>query len=156
MEENEELYFMRAYYLRGKIISDTIHLERKMDDYLASYFCNDVEKKKDLMQSLLSTKRIIFENKRLIFDYVVNKANPDWVKKYPKFKNTLIKIIEQRNIMAHYLLKTGEDAIIDMETKMDFINFRDNIEVESFDKKRQANLIRLIELCTVAIDELIS
>lgn len=154
--EDTELYYMRAYYLRGKIISDTIHLERMMDDYMASYFCSDAEKKKDLMQSLLSTKRIVFENKRLIFDFIVNKKNPDWVKKYPRFKNTLIKIIEQRNVMAHYLLKTGDEAIEQVETKMDFINFRDNIEVESFDKKRQADLIRMIESCTLAVYELMN
>ncbi len=155
MDDTEELYYMRAYYLRGKIISDTIHLERKMDDYMASYFCSDAEKKKDLMQSLLSTKRIVFENKRLIFDFIVKKSNPAWVLKYPKFKNTLIKIIEQRNVMAHYLLKTGDEALQEMETTMDFINFRDNVEVESFDKKRQAALIRMIEACTFAIDELL-
>ncbi len=153
--DDSELYYMRAYYPRGKIISDTIHLERKMDDYIASYFCDDSEKKKDLMQSLLSTKRIIFENKRLIFDFVVNKERPDWVKKYPKFKNSLIKIIEQRNIMAHYLLNTGDEAIKEMENTMDFINFRDNMEVESFDKKRQANLIKLIEICIYEVNELI-
>lgn len=155
MENREEMYFLRAFYLRGKIISDTIHLERKMDDYVASYFCSDQEKKKDLMQSLLSTKRIVFENKRLIFDFIVKKINPGWIKKYPKFRNDLIHIIEQRNIMAHYLLNTGTDAIDKMENKMDFINFRDNIEIEEFTKERQAILIKKIEDCANAVAELI-
>ena len=154
MNDKQEMYFLRAFYLRGKIISDTIHLERKMDDYIASYFCSDKEKKKDLMQSLLSTKRIVFENKRLIFDFIVNKNNPDWVIKYPKFKKDLIHIIEQRNIMAHYLLNTGSDAIETMEDKMDFINFRDNVEIESFTKPRQADLIKKIEECMSAVEDL--
>jgi hypothetical protein len=155
MDKELEALMTKAFYMRGKIISDTIYLERCMDEYMARYFSDTKEKQKDLMETLLATKRMVFENKRLIFDFVVQKANPEFLKEYPNFKKDVIFIVEQRNVVAHHLLDSSSAGVANQANQIEFINFRDGMDKTVYDLDMKANIENKLNNCIRAVQKLL-
>ena len=129
-------YKKLAYYRRGIIIDETITLERIIDEYISKYYCSNEESSKELMEMLLCTNKITFENKMQIFKVIIDKKKDDFNSRYPTFISDILhKIIPQRNIFAHYWLDTREhltEFLVDRKTV--FIKYKNQTEYIEYDQ----------------------
>lgn len=94
----------RSHYVRGKIISELILLERLVDDYICRYATEDIEKQKFLKDVIFSTEKISFENKRLILEQILKANKNNFLKENSTFINDISYLIAKRNNVAHLLL----------------------------------------------------
>lgn len=99
---------------RGEIIGLTIVLERYMDAYIASYFCNTLEKRNDLMDFIICTDRISFRSKIDVLERILKKSDKE--KTHKSAINDLIDIMEKRNMFAHHHAY-HDDASVDLFIK---------------------------------------
>lgn len=104
--------FKNAVQLRGSILEATILIERKIDTFLALYFCASEEKKNEFSEYLLFTERITLENKRQIFAEIVKKHKSDFLKQNPDFLKGIENIVPHRNIFAHLESETSFSDVI--------------------------------------------
>lgn len=98
---NEDTFDQDVIFLRGTILTGTITIERKMDEFLSSYFCANKKKKNELCELLFFTERISFDIKRQILQVILSSHYGDFLKKYPDFFSRLESIVPHRNIFAH-------------------------------------------------------
>lgn len=119
-----------SYLYRGKIVGDLIYLERLIDEVLSRHFCDNKEKRKELFELILGTERIGLGNKILVFQFVFKKHKKAFIRKHPGIFRELIKINQERNIVAHYLLNTSESAVEKFVNKneFEFVKFRNSTE----------------------------
>jgi hypothetical protein len=119
-----------GYFYRGQLINDLIYLERLIDEAVSRHFCTDLERKKELMELMLSNERIGFYNKVQIFEYIFKTHKPEFVKANPNIFSDLKKLIDERNIVAHYLLDTSETGKEEYINKgnIGFVKFRNSTE----------------------------
>jgi hypothetical protein len=127
-EEAEALtkYTRFAATTRGKIIEQTVMLERSIDYYIASHFCKTEDAKQEMFEFVLGTERISFRGKINVFKAITQKHN----KAFHDSNKTLYeklsgKIVDRRNRFAHAQLDTGIDAAILYREKKEitFINY---------------------------------
>lgn len=105
-----EKYTNLAFHRRGVILNETIMLERLIDEIIAHYFCGLSTKKQELMELIICTNRMIFENKIQVLKVLLERHKPDFLKSNPTAINDITqKIIPERNIFAHYWLVTSSD-----------------------------------------------
>ena len=119
-----------GYIYRGQLINDLIYLERLIDEAVSRHFCADLEKKKELIELMLSNERIGFYNKVQIFEYIFKTHRPEFVKANPNIFSDIKKLIDERNIVAHYLLDTSETGKSEYinNGKLGFVKFRNSTE----------------------------
>ncbi|WP_419803524.1 hypothetical protein [Mucilaginibacter sp.] len=151
--------FVAAYAskARGTIINQIIFLERVIDEFLSGYFCDNLIKKRELMELHLGDK-LPFEVKRNIFSILLKDHYPDFLIKHPKLIKDIISVIEHRNIFAHYLLDTGEEAltILDDEIpKIGFIRYKKNTETIWYTSEKINEIVAQINRCVYAVIELL-
>lgn len=96
------------YSLRGNFLASTIEIERKIDDYLSTYFCDTLIKKNELCELLLFNERVTLESKKDIFQGLLKFHNKDFLKSNPNFLDDLNNFSKHRNIFAH--LELEEDG----------------------------------------------
>ncbi len=60
-----------AFHRRGVIINQTIMLERIIDDTIANYFCGQTKKKMEILELIISTNRMTFENKMQVLKFIL-------------------------------------------------------------------------------------
>lgn len=87
--------------LRGYILSMTVQIERKIDNYLSNYFCASLKKKNQINELLFFTERITLDMKRQVFVSILKSNNSDYLKANPDFLKKLEDVIPHRNIFAH-------------------------------------------------------
>ena len=127
----------RAYYIRGFVINQTIALERLIDIYIAKHFSNDEEKQHQLIQMILSTKRIDFEAKRQILKFIIENYDSNFQEQFPEIATHLKKIGEARNVFAHQILDTGKEALKNLEKgEIKFVNFHNTPQFISYNKNK--------------------
>jgi hypothetical protein len=61
--------------------------------------------------TLILAPRVSLENKKQIFQILIERHNPDFKKQYPNYIKDLVTIIEKRNILAHYPLDSSDAAL---------------------------------------------
>lgn len=129
MKSHEELVG-QAGYMRGAFINDTIFLERVIDEFICRHFCEKEERKIELIESLMATKRISFDSKMAIARFIID-SHYTWFKdKYPSCFKDVTSIIEHRNIFAHYLLDTSDQGFENLRSNViGFIKFDRKTEV---------------------------
>jgi hypothetical protein len=130
MKNTIEQIQIASYNYRGQIINDLIYLERLIDEAIARHLCVDNDRQTELMELILCNERIGFSNKVQVFEYIFKKHKSDFVSNNPKIFSDIKKLIEERNIIAHYLLDTSENgkAMFDKENKIGFVKFRNSTE----------------------------
>jgi len=101
---------MAAYIYRGQLISDLIYIERHIDEALSRHFCSDPKKRLEIMQVVFGTDRLGFSNKVSMFQFICETHYSDFLKENPKMLSELKSLIEERNIVAHYMLDTSDEA----------------------------------------------
>lgn len=126
---------------RGIIISDVIWFEKVLDTYIATYFCDDKKRIREMHYLFLGDNRINLESKKQIFVYLAENNDTVWYRSYvsPRQSNgkmpnslnsDLTFLIEQRNILAHLLVdvhKSDEDTLY-------FIKFKNERKHIKFDR----------------------
>lgn len=126
-----------ASKFRGEIINETIWIEKCIDIYLATYFCNNEFKKLEMHLLIFGDNRMSFENKKQAFDYLAKKTDLEWYKSYISTRDDSRKkgriplasdldyIILNRNILAHCMLdlsKSNRETNDDIFTLIRFKN----------------------------------
>jgi len=117
-----------AAKIRGGIIDYSIKIERVMDYYIAHRFCKgDAGLTIGMMELMLSTNRIIFDEKRQIMEFLVDEYDPDYKKRNPTLFNDLERrIIPKRNFFAHQMLLSDEEAQQNFKERIGFLVFKGN------------------------------
>jgi hypothetical protein len=120
--------------VRGKIIHNCTILEKIMDDAIARHFCSNEEKRHDMFIFILATERITWMNKHQVLGLIFNRQSainaPNkysrFIENNPDFVGDIQKIIENRNIFAHYLLDTSDQYLnrFQMDGFIRFLKFK--------------------------------
>lgn len=138
-------YSWFAGQIRGTLINEIVVLERMVDSYLCTYFCDKEQKRADLLNVVMATERITFESKRQILKVIMEKHDPKTVSDNPDIFKDIQYIGEQRNMLAHYLLYfTPDTEKLLKEQTFTLARFRNGVTYETFDKERGTRLITLI------------
>ena len=87
--------------MRGIIISHTIYIERKIDEFLSNHFCEKMERKNELCELLLFTERITFDMKKQMLYAIVKEHYKQFIKDNETFLQDMEAIAPHRNIFAH-------------------------------------------------------
>lgn len=144
-----------AIKVRGKIINETIYLERLIDEFLGRFFCSDPTRQAVLFDALLGTERITFENKRQIFQFVCERHYVQIKKENKDLFKDISTIIEHRNVLAHNLLNTtidGYNKFISNKS-ISVIKFKNTYTVLEYSPRFVEELLELIAKCTFIIQE---
>ncbi|WP_183558801.1 hypothetical protein [Mucilaginibacter sp. SP1R1] len=141
---------LQAIAWRGKIIHETISLEKFIDLYIARYFCGNNEKKvKDLHLFFLGDNRTSFGGKCEVFKHIAETHDTDWYLKYKSVKKTMYQdledIIASRNVLAHRLLDTGDDTLANYPESMVFKKYNLKYKYEDYTEKDMNTLMSKIE-----------
>lgn len=150
MTETFELEYQNytelAFHRRGVIINQTIMLERIIDDIIANYFCGQTKKKIELLELIISTNRMIFENKIQVLKFILKNNNIAFLTENEKaFSEILNLIIPERNIFAHYWLETSKKlSTYIKEQKTVFIKFKDTTDFVEYDEIKFINIVNII------------
>lgn len=125
MNKQEELLYaemtLLAIKCRGAFINDICHLEKLIDETISRYFCDTNEKRGELLEIVLGNEKINFSNKVVTLKLLFEKQNPSIYVENPKMFNEITALIEQRNVLAHYMLDTTSEAFD--KYKKDYIGF---------------------------------
>lgn len=141
-----ERYTNLAFHRRGVILNEVVMLERIVDEILANYFCGTTPKKQEMMELIICTNRMIFENKIQVLKVLLEKHKPDFLKDNPTIiKDITDKIIPERNIFAHYwLVTTRELSDFISKNQIVFIKFKNTTEYVYYDDKKFKTICGLI------------
>ena len=105
------IYVYQASQTRGVLINQVILLERLMDSYICEYFCKEDAKAVELMDTIISTRRITFESKSQVLRTLLDRVNPNADKENSILAKDFQFIADERNKLAHYFLDTSQEAI---------------------------------------------
>lgn len=130
MDKTTILIQEAAYKYRGQIINDLIYLERLIDEAISRHLCAEEDKKTELMELILCNEKIGFYNKILVFEYIFKKHKKNFVSNNTNIFSDLKKLIDERNIAAHFLLDTSENGRLSFQEKgiIGFVKFRNSTE----------------------------
>jgi len=97
---------IRANMVRGDVINYTILLERLMDDFIATAFSDNQDKKLELIEMLIS-EGMTYSSKVKVVLRLIRRHIPDEnkrTKRFPGLKKQLTDIADERNVFAHQIL----------------------------------------------------
>jgi len=147
-----------AFHRRGAIINETIMLERLIDDFIVNYFCTDAKKKVELMELIIGTKRMIFENKVQVFKVLLDKHFPEILEKNKTLITDIVNIvIPARNVFAHYWLVTNEE-MGEMATEgiTQFVKFNNSTEYIHYSHAEFQRIMMTISDCIKIVNPLLT
>lgn len=122
-KEQEKELDKAVTFLRGKILSDTVEIERKVDNFLSLYFCSTDEKKNELCELLLFTERITFDIKKQMMYAILQNHYKPFLIENPDLIAGLEELIPHRNIFAH-LEVDKEESFVDGESENQKVVFK--------------------------------
>ena len=140
----------RGVEYRGYIIYDMVMLERRIDTFIACYFClgNKVDEMIDLM---LGSNRLSLDSKRKLMDTILKKVYPEFYIRYPDFKKDLNVAIRERNIFAHNTIIFDKEALSKSKTHVGMIIFSANTRVAWYEDKTIEDIRECISKCSNAL-----
>jgi hypothetical protein len=150
-------YILKSTELRGRIIEQAITLERYMDYYIASHFCKDNNLRREFMSLIVSTDRITFESKRQVLKVLIETYNKDFSAANPKIFSDLIKIMENRNQLAHYMINPSEESQKKFTNNgtITFKKFKNDLQDVEYSKQHVEELSNLISHYTDKLKKII-
>jgi hypothetical protein len=110
-EAKAKKMYKTSLILRGVILDATVHMERIIDNYLSDYFCVNELRGNELKEMLWNTERITLSAKKDLLFMLINRYHKVFLETYPKFIDTLDKLIPHRNIFAHLELDFSSDNL---------------------------------------------
>jgi hypothetical protein len=128
---------------RGELISSVVLLEKWIDLYISHHFCSG-KKVWELMELIVATNRITFENKLQVFKVLLERHDKSFLDENKSIIKDVIKIIEVRNVFAHYIMFSGKSAIEKYTTAsvMTFVKFKNDTTYEEYSIKEVNKYIR--------------
>lgn len=150
----EFILIQKGSGVRGKIINETIVLEKFIDNFLSIYFGGTKPKQKELFELVFCNDRFNFSAKYEVFNYLIKSHYPSFSKENPTFSTDIKKIIEDRNIMAHYLLDTRDEAVNDID--LGFYRLRNHSERTPYSESRIIEILQLLHKYQIALQKLFS
>jgi|ERR1051326_1247729 len=159
--DDYQVYKNLAQTVRGEYLESFVGLEKMIDFFIALHFCPhpaDRERAHELLDLIVCTDRITFEGKRQVFKFLVEKYNSVFCTNHKSVFKDLVDFMETRNILAHYVLYAGKDAIERfMENgAIQFVKFKNDRTFIQFTEQRISEKISLIvEYTTTIKDELL-
>lgn len=154
----ETVYIYHASQTRGVLINQIILLERLMDKYISEYFCNIPDKAEELMDMILSTRRMTFDGKAEVFRTILDKLYPQKKKENSAIVKDFKFIIEERNMLAHYFLDASPDILSNFSEKngtFTLLKIEKTRTREVFDYKRIRKIGDTVTLYIDAVTEMI-
>lgn len=152
-------YDQQIKNIRGEIIDRSIFLERLIDIYIATYFCGNWTKKtSELLELIIATNRMIWENKIQVFKILLERHSPNFLVENPKIINGILGVIVHRNVFAHYIIHYGEKAKLkfDADKTITLIKFKNSVEYVTYSEIEIDKIISDIRDYTIAIGELVN
>ena len=110
-------YVERVNRKRGELINETINLENVFNSLIATYFCNDETKRKELL-SLIICKRLNLAAKITIVKEIVNKHFKPLLEIHPSLFRDMEKIKKMRNDLAHMTLPVNLESGENLKKKV--------------------------------------
>lgn len=134
-------------WVRGKMIDQTIYLEMHINEYLANHFCDTDEKRVEIMDLLFGTNRITFDAKRQMLIILIKNNIKDFDSKFPLLNSELKKIMEERNVFAHYLLNSTIDGLTRYNERqiMSFIKFKGGRDIIEYNYEKVGGLFKRLD-----------
>lgn len=159
MRSTKAMHEVASKY-RGNILNELSWLEKLLDTYLTNYFTGGDEKKSLDMQLLVwGDSRIAFDNKRQIFHAIAFDTDFEWYLSYKSIKThvpytkknnsiamnkDLVFAIEQRNILAHCIIDTSDEARKD-NSRLRFMRFKNDVQYFDFNDNSYSELMFIIK-----------
>ncbi len=151
MTKTEQLVRQSVNY-RGLILQNCIHLERAIDTYIVKYLSDDDVKQLDIFVFLLD--RMSFDAKISVLQSILQRDNADYKKKYDKLMGKIRQAKDERNIFAHYSLKTDMQAVKSFPTGLTYMAFRNKVDHKPYTNEKILELIEIINNCTEEIEKI--
>jgi hypothetical protein len=152
------VYVYHASQTRGVLINSIILLERLMDKYISEYFCDTPDRATELMDMILSTRRITLDSKADVFRVILDKLYPEKKKENSAIAKDFKFIVEERNMLAHYFLDVSPDILNNFSEQngaFTLLKIEKTRTRELFDFKRIRRIGDTVSLYTAAITEMI-
>lgn len=155
-EKIDSLIQEKDTFIRGNILKNTVYVERCMDFIISRYYCS-AEKQNEFRECVLWNRSFNFDFKMQLLKIVLEKERPKFKEKYKKEINWIQNVMEFRNVVAHALIDTSEEAV-DLFTKtlsIRYIKYRNGIkEYETFDTEKVNRLNEIFNGLAVMINKL--
>lgn len=102
--------------VRGDIIGEAITLEGTLNLFIARHYCNNNKYEVEFLDTMLSTSKITFEGSRDTAFYIIKTYYPGFLERHSFITSThLQKLLEERNIFAHFPHEISTASIKDFE-----------------------------------------
>lgn len=123
---------------RGKIISMAINLELLMSAFLAKHFCRDEQRQKEILETILATKKFMYDSKRDTIHAIINKPPyKEHLDANIEVFKSIQHIAQHRNVFAHYIVVVDENTV---QTFRDggiyFLKFSNSTTKEIYSKEK--------------------
>lgn len=146
-------YTHKAYAVRGTVIDLTILLERIMDEFIASYFSDNLIRKIEMMEMIVCG--LPYRAKVDLFIKVLSKIKLDKRKyNYENIKKEFLYISKKRNRFAHDLLNINlpEDKMEKYEISLS--DYTDVTKSVHYDRPQINDLLLRIRAHTALLMEI--
>ena len=153
MRMTEQEINHNAMFARGIVLNAMAPLERAIDFYLARHFCETFEKEVDLILLFFGNDRISFENKRQVFQHVIDRDKHPIFIDHPKIAKQIETIMKTRNVLAHYSLDTRDEAKNLPKGVIQFRKLKNVEEAIPFSKKEAEDMHQDIVRLTDILDK---
>ena len=111
--------------MRGNIIHYVVVTENYLNQIIAHYFCDSVDKANAFIYVILPSEKVPLMNKYKIFKYIAENFYPEFLKKYPTLSTDLKNLIETRNIFAHHsYIQWSDTNLNSKEGSITFTHFK--------------------------------
>ncbi len=132
MEENEpDFFILRAHQSRGVILDYAILFERVMDDFIALSFSDNENKRRELMNMII-TEGMSFKYKARLVLKIIRKRIPDdkiRLSRFGSLQKNFDDLVNLRNRFAHEITYVHPDREIVKKYAIVLYNYsKDNAE----------------------------
>nr|WP_294942316.1 hypothetical protein [uncultured Mucilaginibacter sp.] len=107
----EERLFAYIGSCRGAFINQVAYIEKKMEFFVAYHFCRNIQRAHEMVEFLTGDRFVSFESKRMAFQYVLERHHGELYKKSKGKFESLTKIQNERNKLAHLIADTTPLAV---------------------------------------------
>lgn len=139
--------------LRGIVLDGVIDIERKIDDYLSTYFCNSLLTKNELNELLFFSEKLTPDMKRQIFVALLIRHNSDFITDYPSFLPFLERVIPHKHTFSHLQLDADQSSKKEGLAFKKFSNGK--LRLQEYTGNEITELRTQMQLCDLCLDLLL-
>lgn len=139
--------YHEAGIFRGYFINHVSYIEKIIEFHVASHFCRDNERAKEMVDLLTGDRFVSFESKRTSFENILKRHHFELYKSSKEYFAKLTTIQNNRNRLAHLIVFSAEEAIEKYRTDkvIGFIKFGVDTKPIWYDDKQKKELLEMLE-----------